>query len=87
MLGALRDPSMRSMLSDPNVINAAINMMNRMDNNPFSGGTMQGQSGSFPAPGGNESNNSNSTSNNTSTSNNNTSNSTNNNNTSNNQQQ
>ena len=49
--GMLNDPTMLSMLSDPQVINSALNMANRGSN---TSGTMSGNQSSFPKPGGNE---------------------------------
>lgn len=49
MATALNDPAMMQMMADPQVINAAMGMMNRMGNNPL--GSMMGGTGSFPAPG------------------------------------
>ena len=46
---ALNDPQTMQMMSDPNVINAAMGMMNRMGPNPL--GAMMGGAGSFPSPG------------------------------------
>jgi len=45
----LSDPAMLQMMSDPQVMNAAMSMMNRMGPNPF--GSMMGGLGSFPSPG------------------------------------
>jgi len=49
LASSLNDPAMLQMLSDPQVMNAAMGMMNRMGPNPF--GSMMGNTGSFPAPG------------------------------------
>ena len=49
MAAALNDPAMMQMMADPQVINAALGMMNRMGNNPL--GSMMGGTGSFPSPG------------------------------------
>ena len=49
MAAALNDPAMLQMMSDPQVMNAAMGMMNRMGPNPF--GSMMGGTGSFPQPG------------------------------------
>jgi ubiquilin len=49
---ALNDPAMLQMMSDPQVINAAMGMMNR--GGGMGGlGAMMGNQGSFPSPGGN----------------------------------
>lgn len=49
MAAALNDPAMLQMMSDPQVMNAAMGMMNRMGPNPL--GAMMGGTGSFPQPG------------------------------------
>lgn len=47
--GMLSDPTTLSMLNDPQIINSALNMVNRSNGVPI--GTMSGNIGNFPRPG------------------------------------
>lgn len=47
--GMLSDPTMLSMLNDPQVLNSAMNMANRAQGNPL--GALSGDRSNFPMPG------------------------------------